>query len=333
MAQPESEDRPAAADDSPIENDEPDEPPRGDRPRRAPVDEPPIRRNPPRDWAAPPPWASGAAGSTGTSRRPTGAEPTWAPGFLAERADESRGLAGSAADRLAGAGSTTDPAGVGGPAAFDAAAAAAPSGDDELAGLVSARPTGERPASDYLPPGRSTRRPSVSSTRASSREREREHDAVVVGPSWERARRFEAYPTIRSRAGLPSLPRLAVLTVALAVAALALFFLPALLGVGGGGGGTATSSSPSASEGATSSASVAPTTPPAPTPQVYVVVANDTMSKIAKKFGFTLAELCAANQDTIPNCDKIAVGDEIVIPSKPPDEFTEPSASPSAEPS
>ena len=35
-----------------------------------PTEEPPIRRNPPRDWAAPPPWAPGGAGS-GIGRRDT----------------------------------------------------------------------------------------------------------------------------------------------------------------------------------------------------------------------------------------------------------------------
>src|SRR4029079_13744081 len=35
-------------------------------PPRAPAD-PPVRRNPPRDWAAPPPWAFGAAGAEGAA--------------------------------------------------------------------------------------------------------------------------------------------------------------------------------------------------------------------------------------------------------------------------
>ena len=75
--------------------------------RHASGDDPPIRRNPPRDWAAPPPWAPGGVGggSAGAARREASGERSGAPDFLAGRADEGRGLAGSAADRLA-AGST-----------------------------------------------------------------------------------------------------------------------------------------------------------------------------------------------------------------------------------
>jgi hypothetical protein len=297
----------------------------GDKPRRVPAGEPPILRNPPRDWAAPPPWASGGAGSAGAKRRASSGDPPGSPDFLADRADESRGLAGSAADRLAaGSASSSDDSAT---SPYDAAASGAP--DEELASLVAGRPVIERPVRDYPPPGRSTRRPSVSSTRPAHREREAE---AIVGPAWERARRYEAYPTIRTRAGLPSLPRLVVLTAALAIAALALFFLPALLGVGSGGGPDTATARPSASQGI-ASASLAPTAPPAPTPQVYVIKSGDTMSKIATIFGLTPDELCAANKETVTDCDKIKVGAELIIPAKPQDEFTEPSAGSSAEPS
>jgi hypothetical protein len=151
---------------------------------------------------------------------------------------------------------------------------------------------------------------------------------AITGPAWERSRRYEAYPTIRTRVGLPQLPRIGVLAVALAVAALGLFFLPALLGVGGGGVDTA-SPSTSASRPVASSSPVI-TLPPAPTPQTYTVKSGDTMSKIANKFNVTLDELLAANKDTIKDPDKIAVGDEIVIPSKPPDVINDASAEPTA---
>jgi LysM repeat protein len=129
---------------------------------------------------------------------------------------------------------------------------------------------------------------------------------------------------------MPQLPRLVVLAMALAIAALALFFLPALLGVGGGRdtGGLATAS-PSASQGVESSSPV-PSVSAAPSQQVYVIKAGDTLSKVAKRFGVTLEELLAANKDTITNPDKIAIGDEIVIPATVPDVVNDASAEPSA---
>jgi LysM repeat protein len=294
--------------------------------RHEPIEElPPIRRNPPRDWAAPPPWASGGPGSaqTGSSRQAGGHASSEAPTFLAGRADESRGLAGSAADRLVGGTSYRE-------GADDVHRDATVDHDDELAGLVVPRSQPDRPDQDYLPPSRGARRPTVSSTRNHQRERDRERDAIV-GPSWERARRYEAYPTIRSRAGLPPLPRLAVLAGALVIAAVALFFLPALLGVGGGDGTDGPTPRPSASA-AEPSTSVAPTTPPEPTAQVYVVKAGDTLSGIATSFDLTLEELLTANPQ-ITDPDKVGIGDEITIPAAPQSEFTDPSAEPSAAPS
>jgi LysM repeat protein len=135
-------------------------------------------------------------------------------------------------------------------------------------------------------------------------------------------RRYEAYPTIKTRAGMSGVPRLALLAGALVIAAIVLFMLPALLGIGGGG-----SSSPAPSgSGAAPTASASPTVAPAPTPQAYVIKEGDTLSKVAKKFGVTLDALLAANKDTIKNPDKIAVGDTIIIPIPPQEEFTNPSA-------
>jgi LysM repeat protein len=98
------------------------------------------------------------------------------------------------------------------------------------------------------------------------------------------------------------------------IAAIALFMLPALLGIGGG----SPNASPSAS-GPAATPSAAPTTPPAPTPQVYVIKAGDTLSKVAKRFGVTIEELLAANPE-IKDPNKIAEGQEIVIPAPAPDE-------------
>ena len=313
-----------------------------------PIEQTP-RRNPPRDWAAPPPWATGAgAGNVGGSSRSGGAgrPASDAPDLLGPRT-EGQGLAGSAADRLASGasilGEVESPRAAASSAAASLSTAASrhadlPSAapDPELAGLVGGggapRATPrltdeERAAAGYPPSTRGGRRPAVSSTR-SSRERDRErlpeHEHVQNhdGPSWERARRSEAYPVIKSRPGLsgfggmPGLPRIAVLAGALAVAALALFFLPALLGVGGGDDPTATPS-----------ASIAPATPtpeptpePEPTPQTYVIQEGDTLSGIAREFGLTLDELLAANTETIENPDRISVGDEIIIPIPVPEE-------------
>ena len=100
----------------------PNRPPNGRDRRRQPSgrddDGPapmPPRRNPPRDWAAPPPWATGPGMSSGAGRpeRPERRPPpggwggrrrrragTPPPQFPADR--EARGLAGSTADRVAG---------------------------------------------------------------------------------------------------------------------------------------------------------------------------------------------------------------------------------------
>ena len=283
-------------------------------PVRSPLEEPPITRNPPRDWAAPPPWAPGGVGGS--------------IGAGARRSAEGAGLAGSAADRLAAGAPGPGPSAT--PTSAPRVNAAAPP-DEELADLVSPAQVRDRSAHGYQPPKRPGNRPSVSSTRSAPRD-------VVTGPAWERARRYEAYPTIRTRVGLPQLPRIGVLAVALAIAALGLFFLPALLGVGGGGGGgggggsgggSGGTASPSTSESVATS-SPPPTSAPGPTPQTYVIAAGDTLSKVAKRFGLTLEELLAANKDTIVNPDKIAIGDEIVIPSKLPDVINDASPGPTA---
>ena len=118
--------------------------------------------------------------------------------------------------------------------------------------------------------------------------------------------------------GLPSIPRLAGMAGAVALAALALFFLPALLGVGGGDE-PAASRTPSPSP----SRSIAPTATPAPTPVVYVIKRGDTLSKIAVANGLTTQQLLDANP-AIKDPNKIIVGQSIIIPPPPsavPDEF------------
>ena len=281
--------------------------------------EAPAQRNPPRDWAAPPPWATPPAANRTTAPSSSASE------LLAGKSIEGQGLAGSAADQLAGG---APPAAAA--AAWSASAGGASSAaDDDLSSLVGERPpsstsgptvSSSRPAGAASPPPPSApvRRPTVSSTRSSG--------PAVAGPSWERIRRDEAYPSIRTRAALPGIPRLGVLAGALAIAALALFMLPALLGIGGGGPGA----SPSATT-PVATPTAEPTVPPPPTPQVYVIKSGDTLSKIANRFGVTLDELLAANKDTIKNPNKIAVGDEVIIPlpveEEEPSDAAEPSAS------
>jgi len=296
-----------------------------------PIEERP-RRNPPRDWAAPPPWAPGAgglaggAGAAGAAAAGAAGDPRTgpapgAPDFLASRQAEGRGLAGSAADRLArgvdGITDLDDEDPPRGRSSLDHLSAGA---DPELAGLVGGVGGGGARGGREAPPpaARSGRQPTVSSTRDRDRERERERERdrerghAIDGPAWEGQRRNEAYPQIRpgrSMPGMPAAPRIVVLAGALAIAALALFFLPALLGVGGDDDPVAT---PSPSVAPTPTPE--PTPIPAPTPQVYVIKEGDTLTKIAKANGLTLDELLAANQETITNPNRIAVGDEIIIP-------------------
>ncbi|MBI3746088.1 MAG: LysM peptidoglycan-binding domain-containing protein, partial [Chloroflexi bacterium] len=102
-------------------------------------------------------------------------------------------------------------------------------------------------------------------------------------------------------------------------AAVALFFLPALLGIGNPPASSAPSGSPGASARASASAPAAsPTALPAATQQVYVVQAGDTMSKIANRFGVPLQALIDANKATIPNPDRLNIGDQVVIPASTP---------------
>jgi len=260
----------------------------------------PAQRNPPRDWAAPPPWATAAPAARSSGSMPSGAQPA--------RPVEGQGLAGSTADQLAGGEPPNRSAAAWSASAAGASASAA---DDDLAGLVSPRPAAApTPVAPAPPPAvpqptttASGRRPTVSSTRSSG--------PTINGPSWERARHEEAYPSIRRRASLPGIPRLAAIAIAIGIAALILFMLPAVFGIGG------PSASPSPSHGPSQvapSLSAEPTAVPAPTPTVYVVKSGDTMSKIAKKFGVSLDDLIAANKDKIKNPDKLAVGDEVIIP-------------------
>lgn len=251
-----------------------------------------VQRNPPRDWSAPPPWLASAEATDAAGGQQPGA-----PTFLASRQQPGQGLAGSAADQLAGG---PPPVSRQSPSYRGAAAAGA-------IGAAGAASGGTPPD-----PGPETLDETSDLAQPAPPRRPRAYDQHLGGPSsgpdWERPKRYEAYPTIRTRVGLPPIPRIAAMVVALAIAAIALFFLPALLGLGNPDSGSAL---PSVS--ASPSASVEPTPTPVPTPIVYLIQKGDTLSKIASANGMTLEELLAANP-TIKDPNKITEGQQIIIP-------------------
>jgi LysM repeat protein len=259
-------------------------------------------RNPHRDWAAPPPWLNDRGREAEDDEPEIQALPRAAGG----------GLAGSFADRMVG-GSTpraTLPAARRDADAFEGDDEEDEDDDEDAA-----------PARRAAPPA--TSRGSVPTARAGSRAGSRDAGHGATGgtaPSWERPRRLEAYPTLKTRLGLPALsvPPILVGVGAVALAAVALFFLPALLGVGNppdSGAGP----SPSASASAGASGTPAPPTPvPGPTLQVYVVESGDTMSRIAARFGVPLTLLVEANAENIPNPDLLKPGDQVFIPNVAP---------------
>ncbi|MCJ7712123.1 MAG: LysM peptidoglycan-binding domain-containing protein, partial [Chloroflexi bacterium] len=292
----------------------PAEPPRA-FPVAAPYDAPP-RRNPPRDWAAPPPWTgdepqiedlppAAVYPAASSPSDPVAPDP-------GDWGSDSRGLAGSAADRLAG----PDPDESAGD---DLDAWAAGAAGAAIAGGYAASGSASRdvpPVRRRRESRRDARRQGGSASDDAGRGAPQQDPSELFGPAWERPSRYEAYPSLRTRIGLPSMggiPRLGVYALVLAAAALFLFFVgPMLLGIGKDDPGAAGAS---ASPAATTEATTPPlaTEPPVPTAQVYLVVKGDTISKIAKKNGVTVEELLAANKQ-IKNPNKIKIGDEITIP-------------------
>ncbi len=229
------------------------------------------------EWAAPPTWS--ASTMTGTDdelaslvRPPAGSGPEAdldagdVPAFLTGR--PSAPAATSATRTSTSAPDATDGAAAGG---------------------TSARP-----------------RSSVGQARPASRSLRRPARIDAAAPAWETPRRFEAYPTLRTRVGMPRVPTIALGAVAVLAAALLLFLLPSIVA-----GPTATPTpTPQPSV-----ASEAPITPePVATPETYTIVAGDTISKIAKKFNVTPEDLLAANPQ-VKNPNKIKVGDQLTIPA------------------
>lgn len=314
-------------------------------------DEP--QRNPPRDWAAPPPWLGGVAGGMrddfeepnddvrGSRPGSAAAGAVQPPGFLAGREAGATGpgatgpggpglvagagLVGSAADLMA-RGDAPPPGAPAAAAGRPAQAAWAPppvppahaepdegdwiegdeDGDDASPDQRTSRRSAAGRAGAAAGLGLGSRRPSVGQAR-------RRPPPDAAAPSWERPRRIEAYPTIRTRMGMQSVPPIALAAVAVLVAALALFFLPTLLGVGSPK--VARTPPPTTIASVAPSSAVNPTAPPAATSQIYTVQPGDTMSKIASQFGVPLNDLIAANKDTIKNPNSLQIGQQVTIPA------------------
>ena len=275
------------------------------------------QRNPPRDWSAPPPWA--APGDV------EGGDEPW-PDVAASGEDvprRGRGLSGSYADRVASGTADADSPDLDREADREPSApAVAAAGSGLAAAGAAAAPVAGReldhdsdPVPAYEGPGGARSAPPPP-----RHERRRDSDA----PEWERPRPSEVYPTLRARR-LPelSVPPLLVAVVALALAAAVLFALPGILGFGTPSANSSPTPRPAASAAAQT---FLPTAVPQPTQQVYIVQSGDTMSKIAKKFKVALDDLIAANADTVPNPDRLQIGDQVIIPG------TQPTALPDASP-
>jgi LysM repeat protein len=266
-------------------------------------------RNPHRDWAAPPPWVD-------PGDAPDGPEPD-APGFLASRPG-AHSDPGDLAPSPAGLSASRWLQEVPSPRTPDGPSPAERLDDDELErALAEDRANRERAAAKTgigatASSSRAARRATAQATPQATPPKvsAARRGPISTGPAWERPRRFEAYPTLKTRIGLPAIPRVAGLALALLLAAIVLFSLPSILShLGGGGGGAVVTPRPSAAP----SVSTAPTVAPAETPQTYIVKSGDTLLKIAKKFGLSVDQLLAANKQ-IKNANKIAVGDELTIP-------------------
>jgi LysM repeat protein len=181
---------------------------------------------------------------------------------------------------------------------------------DFLAGRSARAATDEERGSDA---GQRVGREGRAAMAARTRHRPIDTDA----PSWERPRRFEAYPTLKTRTGVGGISPVLLGIVALVVAAAVLFILPGMLGGGGGGGGGTPTPTPGLTGTiAVTTPTVAPTAA-SPTALVYTVKAGDTLSAIAQRYGVTIAQIQSANPQ-IKDVNKIAVGDQITIPTPPP---------------
>ncbi|MEO7229431.1 MAG: LysM domain-containing protein [Candidatus Limnocylindrales bacterium] len=261
-----------------------------------------TRRNPPRDWLSPPPWMTAGTDDESEGHEDADHESEVKPVPL-----RGGGLSGSFADRILVDAPALEPS-----ATWVPPAPQPPIGDPRVE--QPAEPDDDEDEEDARPAkaDRSSRNPRSGQGREASR-----GTRSRIAPSWERPPRREAYPTLKTRIGLGQLTVSPILfwIIALAIAVVVLFSLPAILGIGNPPAAT-TAPSPSASASglAASSAPEGPTPIPAPSAQTYVVQAGDTMSRIANRFGIPLQFLIDANKEAIPDPDKLQLGQEVLIP-------------------
>lgn len=102
-------------------------------------------------------------------------------------------------------------------------------------------------------------------------------------------------------------PPIAVAAVGLALAALALYFLPGFLA-----GGDPADATPPPSQAAAPTPTPTPSPSPEPTPQVYTVAGGDNMLRIARMFGLTVEQIACFND--IEDVNRLQIGQELLIP-------------------
>ena len=295
------------------------------------------------NWTAPPPWAaSAAAAGAGAAAGTVGDR---APDDDLERADPREGAASPMAsgdERYGQPANPLDdtPAFLAGRSARPAPPPAARQ-DEEPAVAAGDTPPDDRyalPDDRYAPPddrygqpeaprppaeprrvpvGYAAVAPSRNDRRAGGSRKERSDSEA---PSWEQPRRFEAYPTLKSRGG-GGIPRIALYAIVVLLVGIGLFMAPFLL-KGLGGGGEQASPTTSASGSALPTSVPGPTAVPTPEQVVYTIKAGDSLSKIAAKYDVTVEQIMEANPK-IKNPNRIAVGDKIIIPQALPSQIVD----------
>ena len=127
---------------------------------------------------------------------------------------------------------------------------------------------------------------------------------------------------------MPAIPRVTLALGALLIAAIVMISLPFLLNLGGSPGVVTPSASVAPADSGVPSSEPSASSLALPSAQTYTVVSGDTITKIAKRFGVTTAQLLGANPQ-IKNANSIKPGDKITIPGPTPSDVIN-GASPSS---